>query len=109
MERDGLELQVWVANRAVPSSELHKESNGNNWLFSGMVTEASSSVALNLSIPAAYEYFKERMTFSPKVGIKGYKIDRGHEDAMPVFEQNLQFYLYHKLLYENQAEPRGEI
>lgn len=72
-----------------------------------MATEEEPSVALDLTIPEAYEYFKERMAYFPDTGIKGYKIDRGEEGEMPSWEQNIQSYLFHKLLYEKQAEKWG--
>lgn len=40
--------------------------------------------------------------------VKGYKIDRADEDEMPSWEQNVQSYLYHRLLYEGQATAWGE-
>ncbi|KAH7125968.1 glycosyl hydrolases family 31-domain-containing protein [Dactylonectria macrodidyma] len=103
----GLDFQVWVANRAVPGSELHDEASENGWLFDEMVTDEDASVAMNLSIPEAYDYFLEQQQYFTDIGIKGYKIDRGDEDEMPVWEQNIQSYLYHKLLYENQARAWG--
>ena len=39
--------------------------------------------ALNLSIPAAYDYFKKKLSYFTSIGVKGYKIDRGEEGEMP--------------------------
>lgn len=40
-------------------------------------------VLLNLSVPAAYNYFKERLSNFINMGVKGYKIDHGEEGEMP--------------------------
>lgn len=91
----------------MPDSELHTKATEEGWLFTESVTEEDASVALDLTIPEAYDYFKERMSFFTDLGVKGYKNDRGDEDEMPTWEQNVQTYLYQKLLYENQAEKWG--
>lgn len=79
----GFDFQVWAANRAFPGTELFNTSVANNWLMPGISTVFFPGPALNLSIPAAYEYFKEKMRFFPDIGVKGYKIDRGEEGEMP--------------------------
>ena len=48
------------------------------------------------------------MSFFPSVGVKGYKIDRGEEEEMPVWEQNIQMTLFEQLLYETMVEKWGE-
>lgn len=68
-----------------------------------MVTEEDGAIAVNLSIPEAPAHFKGCVSYSADAGIKGYKIDRGEEDEMPAWGQNIQSYRYHKLIYENQA------
>lgn len=102
-----IKLQVWVANRAVPGSELYEKADDNGWLFKEMATTSDPAVAVNLSIPEAYDYWKDSMQYFVDIGVKGYKIDRSDEDEMPSWEQNLQSYLYHKLLYEGQATKWG--
>lgn len=72
-----------------------------------MATDDETAVALNLSIPGAYEYFKTRMDEFYDLGVKGFKIDRGDEKEIPAYEENVQTYLYHKLLYEGQASRFG--
>ena len=58
-------------------------SEANGWLFPGIDPEFYLGPALNLSIPGAYNYFKEHLSYFPSVGVKGYKIDRGEEEEMP--------------------------
>ncbi|KAL4792592.1 glycosyl hydrolases family 31-domain-containing protein [Aspergillus venezuelensis] len=101
--KKGLDFQTWVANRAVPGSELFNTSASNGWLFPDIQNELQPGVALNLSIPAAYTYLQDAMKFLPDLGIKGYKIDRGDENEMPIWEENVQTYLFHKLMYQSQA------
>lgn len=74
----------------------------------GISAEFFPGPALNLSIPAAYSYFKERMSYFPSIGVKGYKIDRGSEGEMPVWEQNYQQPLFEQLCYETMIEKWGE-
>jgi hypothetical protein len=74
---------VWVANRAFWHNELFNVSAANGWLFPGIDPEFFLGPALNLSIPAAYDYFLQKLSYFPSVGVKGYKIDRGEEGEMP--------------------------
>lgn len=41
------------------------------------------------------------------MGVKGYKIDRGEEDEMAVYEQNVQMGLFEELCYETMVEKWG--
>jgi len=65
----------------------------NGWLFPGINPEYFLGPALNLSIPAAYEYFKEKLRYFPSIGVKGYKIDRGEEGEMPGKSAPLLFFI----------------
>ncbi|KAK5127784.1 hypothetical protein LTR85_004900 [Meristemomyces frigidus] len=104
----GFDFQVWAANRAFLNTELYNASVSNNWLMPGISSEIFLGPALNLSIPEAYSYFKQHMSYFPSVGVKGYKIDRGEEGEMPVWEQNIQQELFEQLLYETMVEKWGE-
>ena len=104
----GFDFQVWVANRAFLNTELYNVSAANGWLFPGIDPEFFMGPALNLSIPAAYDYLKTHLEFFPSVGVKGYKIDRGEEGEMPVWEQNIQMDLFEKLCYETMIEKWGQ-
>ena len=72
-----------MANRAFLNTQLFNESVANGWLFAGIDPVKFQGPALNLSIPAAYEYYKERLSAFTDLGVKGYKIDRGEEEEMP--------------------------
>ncbi|KXS98561.1 hypothetical protein AC578_4322 [Pseudocercospora eumusae] len=104
----GFDFQVWVANRAFYQTDLFNASDENGWLFPGINPIFFRGPALNLSIPEAYEYFKKGLEYFPSVGVKGYKIDRGEEEEMPVYEQNVQVALFEQLCYETMIEKWGE-
>lgn len=76
-------MQVWVANRAFYNTELYNVSVQNGWLFPGVDPVHFLGPALNLSIPEAYDFFKQKLNYFPSIGVKGYKIDRGEEGEMP--------------------------
>ncbi|CAJ2509967.1 Uu.00g058670.m01.CDS01 [Anthostomella pinea] len=104
----GFDFQVWAANRAFLDTKLYNASVANGWLFPNISAEFFQGPALNLSIPEAYSYLKEHMSYFPSVGVKGYKIDRGEEEEMPVWEQNVQMTLFEQLCYETMVEKWGE-
>ena len=79
----GFDFQVWVANRAFLDTDTYNASVANGWLFPGINGEIFQGPALNLSIPAAYDYWKDHLSVFPSLGVKGYKIDRGEEEEMP--------------------------
>ena len=62
---------------------LYNTSAANGWLFPGIDPQFFNGPALNLSIPAAHDYFLQKLSYFPSVGVKGYKIDRGEEGEMP--------------------------
>jgi len=43
----------------------------------------------------------------PELGVKGYKIDRGEEEEMPVYEQNIQMDKFLKLAYDTMVSQHG--
>lgn len=65
------------------NTELYNTSKANGWLMPGIDPNQFLGPALNLSILAAYDYFLEKLSYFPKAGVKGYKIDRGEEHEMP--------------------------
>ncbi len=46
-----------MANRAFLDTDLYKAATAKGWLFSGINATQFLGPALNLSIPAAYNYF----------------------------------------------------
>ena len=103
----GFDFQVWAANRAFLYTELYNVSAAKGWLFPGISSEFFPGPALNLSIPAAYDYLKQQLAYFPSVGVKGFKIDRGEEGEMPDYEQNIQQPLFEQLCYELMVEYWG--
>lgn len=76
-------MQVWVANRAFLDTQLYNISADNGWLFPGINATQFLGPALNLSIPGAYDYFLQKLQYFARLGVKGFKIDRGEEHEMP--------------------------
>lgn len=89
-------------------TELFNVSSSHGWLFPGVDPTKFLGPALNLSIPEAYNYSRDKLTeFVTKMGIAGFKIDRGEEHEMPDDEQNIQQPLYLKLCEEVMQAARG--
>ncbi|KUJ17467.1 uncharacterized protein LY89DRAFT_733318 [Mollisia scopiformis] len=103
----GFDFQVWVANRGFLNTELYNASVANDWLFPGISPIQFLGPALNLSIPAAYDYFKLHLKNFTDLGVKGFKIDRGEEGELPDYEQNLQNTLFEQLCHEVMVEAWG--
>ncbi|KIW88395.1 uncharacterized protein Z519_10964 [Cladophialophora bantiana CBS 173.52] len=104
----GFDFHVWAANRAFLDTELYNASVAGGWLFPDINPEYFLGPALNLSIPAAYEYFLKQMAYFPSVGVKGFKIDRGEEGEMPVWEQNTQMRLFEQICETVMANKWGK-
>lgn len=101
LTKRGYDFQVWVANRAFLYTQLFNESSENHWLFPGVDPVQFLGPALNLSIPAAYNYYRTQLSkFVSKTGVRGFKIDRGEEGEMPDAEQNRQQNLFLQLCDE---------
>jgi len=64
-------------------TQLYNVSVANDWLFAGIDPVQFQGPALNLSIPTAYEYYKQRLSAFTSLGVRGFKIDRGEEGEMP--------------------------
>lgn len=99
---------MWVANRAFIYTDLYNASIEHGWLFPGIDANFFNGPALNLSIEPANKYFESHLEYFPSVGVKGYKIDRGEEGEMPVYEQNVQMQLFEQLCYETMIKKWGE-
>lgn len=103
----GFDFQAWVANRAFLDTELYNVSKANGWLFPGVDPVQFLGPALNLSIPAAYDYFLEKLAFYGKIGVKGFKVDRGEEHEMPDAEQNVQMTLFQEICHKAMTKAHG--
>lgn len=104
----GFDFQVWIANRAQLGTTLYNESLKNGWLYPDFQPLGNLGEALDLNIPEAYQYFEEQLEYFPNVGVKGYKIDRGEEGEIPVYEQNEQMDLFIALAYETMVSKFGK-
>jgi len=95
----GMNLMVWIANRN--SGHLYEEGKAKGYLFSG------NWPAADIQRPEVYNWFKEKLSAYVRLGIKGYKIDRGDEDEMPRSVENLNAVLFPRLAAEGQSEVNG--
>jgi len=95
----GMKLILWTANRCF--DQLLTEAKANNYNFA--VGTYGDSPAADVRIPAAYSWFKSKLDTFVKLGVRGYKIDRGEEGEQPDSAQNESVYLFHKLSFEGMA------
>jgi alpha-glucosidase (family GH31 glycosyl hydrolase) len=95
----GMKLILWTANRCF--NELLTEAKANSYNFA--VGTYGDSPAADVRIPAAYSWFKGKLDTFVKLGVRGYKIDRGEEGEQPDSAQNESVYLFDKLSYEGMA------
>jgi len=95
----GMKLILWTANRCY--NGLLTEAKANNYNFA--VGTYGDSPAADVRIAAAYSWFKGKLDTFVKLGVRGYKIDRGEEGEQPDSAQNDSVYLFHKLSYEGMA------
>jgi len=95
----GMKLILWTANRCF--DQLLTEAKASNYNFA--VGTYGDSPAADVRIPAAYTWFKSKLDAFVKLGVRGYKIDRGEEGEQPDSAQNENVYLFHKLSYEGMA------
>ena len=95
----GMKLILWTANRCF--DQLLTEAKASNYNFA--VGTYGDSPAADVRIPAAYSWFKSKLDTFVKLGVRGYKIDRGEEGEQPDSAQNESVYLFHKLSFEGMA------
>ncbi|PVI04064.1 glycoside hydrolase family 31 protein [Periconia macrospinosa] len=104
----GFDFQVWIANRAQIGTKLYNDSLENGWLFPDFHPLGGLGEALDLNIPEAYRYFEEQLAYFPRIGVRGYKIDRGEEGEVPVYAQNEQMSLFTALAYQTMVSKFGK-
>jgi MYXO-CTERM domain-containing protein len=98
----GLELVLWIANRAW--NNLYSEGLTQGFLFPG--TQALGPAA-DLRNPAAYAWWRAKLDTLVALGAKGYKIDRGEQGEHPDSVQNENVTLYARLAQEGLAARHG--
>ena len=74
----GLELVLWIANRAW--NNLYVEGRAQGLLFPG---SDNLGPAADLRLPAAEAWWKAKLAPFVDLGVKGYKIDRGEQNEHP--------------------------
>jgi alpha-D-xyloside xylohydrolase len=95
----GMNLLIWVANRAW--NQLLVEGAARRYLYFGRGSAA------NMQLPGAYNWFKDRLNGYVRLGVKGYKIDRGEEDEMPLADENMNAILFPKMAAEGLSDAAG--
>lgn len=85
----GMNLLLWIANRC--SNQLFQEGSAKGYLF------PFNWPAADVRRPDVYTWFKEELNRYVRLGIKGYKIDRGEEGEMPDSLVNQSAILFPKL------------
>jgi alpha-D-xyloside xylohydrolase len=95
----GIYLLIWIANRAW--NQLLTEGLARHYLYFG------KGSAADMKRPAAYTWFKDELNDYVRLGIRGYKIDRGEEDELPLSDENLNAILFPKMAAEGLADAYG--
>ena len=99
----GMKLILWTGNRCF--NQLLTEAKASNYNFA--VNTYTDSPAADVRLPAAYSWFKGKLDTFVKLGVRGYKIDRGEEGDQPDSAQNENVYLFNKLSYEGMSAVNG--
>jgi alpha-glucosidase (family GH31 glycosyl hydrolase) len=95
----GMKLLIWVANRAW--NQLLVEGEARQYLYFG------PGSAANMKSPDAYAWFKNKLNEYVSLGVKGYKIDRGEEDELPLADENLNAIIFPKMAAEGLTDTYG--
>jgi alpha-D-xyloside xylohydrolase len=100
----GMELILWVANRAW--NGLYTDGAAGGWLFPSV--PAARGPAVDLRIPGARDWLLGRLGILPALGAKGYKIDRGEEGEQPDAVQNDNVTRFAEVARDSLAAPHGD-
>jgi alpha-D-xyloside xylohydrolase len=95
----GMNLVIWIANRAW--NQLLLEGAARQYLYFGRGSAA------NMQLPGAYTWFKDKLNEYVRLGVKGYKVDRGEEDELPLADENLNAILFPKVAAEGLSDVYG--
>lgn len=96
----GMNLLIWVANRAW--NQLQTEGSARRYLYFGRGSAA------DMKNPYAYAWFKDKLNEYVRLGVKGYKIDRGEEDELPLVDENINAILFPKMAGEGLRDLNGD-
>jgi alpha-D-xyloside xylohydrolase len=95
----GMKLLIWIANRAW--NQLLTEGAARRYLYFGRGSAA------DMKSPQAYNWFKDKLNEYVRLGVRGYKIDRGEEDELPLADENLNAILFPKMAAEGLSDSHG--
>jgi alpha-D-xyloside xylohydrolase len=95
----GMKLLLWSANRC--SGKMFEEGTAKGYLF------PSKWPAADIRRPEVYAWWKGKLNAYVRLGVKGYKIDRGEENEMPEALENQFAVLFPKLSAEGLSEAYG--
>ena len=95
----GMNLLLWTANRC--SGELFREGSSKGYLF------PLRWPAADIRRPEVYDWFKQKLNAYVRLGVKGYKIDRGEEGEMPEQAENQLAVLFPQLSAEGLSAAYG--
>ena len=96
----GMNLLLWTANRC--SGKMFEEGSAQGYLF------PYKWPAADLRRPEVYDWWKQKLDTYVRMGIKGYKIDRGEEGELPDSVQNEFAVLFPKLSAEGLSKAYGD-
>ena len=95
----GVKLLLWSANRC--SGKMFEEGSARGYLF------PYKWPAADIRRPEVYNWWKEKLNAYVRLGVKGYKIDRGEESEMPDALENQFAVLFPKLSGEGLSQAYG--
>jgi alpha-D-xyloside xylohydrolase len=99
LDARGMKLLIWIANRAW--NQLLIEGAARRHLYFGRGSAA------DIKSPEAYRWFKDKLNEYVRLGVRGYKIDRGEEDELPLANENLNAILFPKMAAEGLSDAYG--
>ena len=101
LDSQGYKLLLWIANRV--QNKLREAGNKQGYLFE----DYTNRPAADMRNQEAYQWFTDYLDVYPKLGIRGYKIDRGHEGEMPESVENENVFLFNKMASEGMQKRFG--
>src|SRR5690349_32412 len=100
LKERGMYLLLWIANRC--SAELLEDGSAKGYLF------PREWPAADIRRPEVYAWFKEKLDAYVRLGVRGYKIDRGEESELPPYVENINAILYPKLAADGLRSAYGD-
>lgn len=99
LEDRGMHLLLWIANRC--SNRLFERGSAKGYLFD------DPWPAADLRRPEVYDWFQEQLNAYARLGVRGYKIDRGEEGELPRSLENVNAILFPKLAADGLRAAYG--